>query len=444
MQLLLAHKSAPLPAKIGKYPLISELGRGTTGTVFLAHDPFADRQVAIKTVYSEMLDSPDAYRRFRKAFLNEAALAGKLSHPHIAAIYDAVVEDSFSYIVMEYVAGGTLEPYCDVANLLTPAEVVEIVFKASLALDFAHRHGVIHRDIKPANILVAKGTDIKISDFGSAQVETFDTTQLTGVGSPAYMSPEQVEERALTQQTDIYSLGMVMYQLLTGRLPFSAASRPSLVYQILNAEPAPPSSYRREIAPELDSIVLRAIKRDLSERYRSWREFSEDLTAAYQHLQIPDDGESDTANFNSIKRLSFFRDFSDVEVWETLRIMSRKKLPQDSVVIREGEHGECFYILMQGKVQVSRDGHVLEVLTPGDCFGEMLYFTETHARRTTTIDTLTPVSVMEIKSNSLRLASDACQVQFNKAFMRILIERLTWANAKLVASAASESADERS
>ena len=164
-------------------------------------------------------------------------------------IYDAVVDEGISYIVMEYVDGGTLEPHCNANTLLPVERIVEIIFKCTRALDFANRPGVIHRDIKPANILLHGETDIKISDFGSAMITTSMTTQVSGIGSPAYMSPQQIKEHPLTLQTDIYSLGVVMYQLLTGQLPFQASNNFSMMYQITNVEPQPPSSLRPEIPP---------------------------------------------------------------------------------------------------------------------------------------------------------------------------------------------------
>jgi serine/threonine protein kinase len=157
-----------IPAKIGKYPVVREIGHGATSRVFLGRDPFADRDVAIKLVSEAGGVDTDLRRRFRKVFLNEASLVGKLIHPHIMAIYDADATESYSYIVMEYVDGPTLDHYCEMANLLPIERVVEVAFKCSLALEFAHRQGVIHRDIKPANILVGAQGDIKISDFGVA------------------------------------------------------------------------------------------------------------------------------------------------------------------------------------------------------------------------------------------------------------------------------------
>jgi len=248
-----------IPTKIGKYPVSREIGHGATCRVFLGRDPFAKRDVAIKLVSNEFGAGTDLRRRFRKVFMNEASLVGKLIHPHIMAIYDADVADDYSYIVMEYVNGPTLEHYSTVANLLPVERVVEIAFKCSLALEFAHRRGVIHRDIKPANILISAQGDIKISDFGVALQAEAEHTHLQGVGSPSYMSPEQVQDKELSHQTDIYSLGVVMYQLLTGKLPFIAATKASLLYQIINIEPVPPSTHRTDISPDLDRVVMRAL-----------------------------------------------------------------------------------------------------------------------------------------------------------------------------------------
>ena len=423
-----------LPARIGKYPVLRELGHGTTSTVYLAYDHFAGREVAIKLTHADRIADPDLARRYRKAFLNEAALAGKLDHPHIAHIHDAVAEENASYIVMEYVAGGTLEQHCGVSRLLPLEQAVEMIFKCALALEFAHTHGVIHRDIKPANVLLAGGTDIKLSDFGSAQIDSFDSTQLSGIGSPAYMSPEQIEELPLSAQTDIYSLGVVVYQLLTGRLPFTAASSSGLVYQILHTVPVPPSVFRKEIPESLDRIVLKAMQRNVGDRYATWQEFSSDLIEAYHHLESPEADNSEAERFDRLRRLTFFRDFGDVEIWETLRVAEWKRIDTGTVVIREGERGECFYILIEGDVEVTRASRPLDILGPGDCFGEMLYFCETDARRSTTITATAEITVLEIASSALRAASSDCQIEFNKAFMRILINRLTWANAKLADS----------
>jgi len=426
--------SEPLPQQIGKYPIIRELGRGATSVVYLARDAFASREVAIKVIKEQRVEDTDLTRRYRKVFLNEAALVGKLFHPHILAIYDAVSDEHASYIVMEYVDGQTLEHYCDVAELLPVAKVVEIVFKCSLALAFAQRHGVIHCDIKPANILISEDTNIKISDFGAALYEEAQHTQLKGIGSPAYMSPEQVQEKEVSYHTDIYSLGVVMYQMLSGKLPFRASSKASLLYQVVNIPAVPPSTFRREIPADLDRLILRCLEKEPSNRYPTWSDFSRELTHSYRNLEMPADTVSDTERFNTLRSLAFFRDFREQELWETLHITSWRKFMADQSIIREGDTGDGFYIISGGEAKVSKTGRLLNILRAGDCFGEMLYFSETNTRRSTTITSLSPLNVIEIKAADLSQASDTLQKEMNKAFLRILIDRLTWANNRLSAA----------
>jgi len=423
----------PLPSKIGKYRVLSELGRGATSRVFLCEDPFLERKVAIKVIKDDAPTDTYMRRRFQRVFMNEAALAGKLSHPHIIAIYDAVTDDEDSYLVMEYVDGQTLEQYCTPEALLPLGRVVEIMFKASLALDYAYRHGVIHCDIKPANIMIIGETDIKVTDFGAAFYDAADHTYLTGVGSPAYMSPEQVLEKQLNHQTDIYSLGVVLYQLLTGKLPFQGSNRGSLLYQILNIEAVPPSVHRWGVPPELDRIVLRAIAKNLKDRYLTWVDFTRDLAHMFKHLTLPEESISDTEKFTAVRALSFFQDFRDMEIWEALRLGLWHRFPAGEIILKEGDSGDGFYLLTAGEARVSRTGKALDVLKAGHCFGEILYFQDVQAARTTTIMTQTACIAIEIKAGSLREASDAVQMQFNRAFMRVLVNRLELRETRLVA-----------
>jgi serine/threonine protein kinase len=422
--------STSVPTAIGKYVILGELGRGATSSVYRARDTFAARDVAIK-LFNHASDDPSFGGQHRSAFLTEAALVGKLEHPHIVSLLDAAVEDDFSYVVMDYVAGGTLAQYAVMDNLLPLERVVEVVFKCSRALEYAHRMGVIHRDIKPANILVTEDFDVKLADFGVAQLEEATHTNIGNAGSPAYMSPEQLTDKELTHQTDIYSLGVVMFQLLTGRLPFTASSQASLMYQIVNHSAPALSTVRQNLPPAIDAIVEKAMQKDASLRYQNWIEFGKDLAFLFRELEAPREDFSETRKFHLLRNLSFFRDFRDVEIWETLRISGWRHVPAKRFLIQEGERGDGFFILVDGRSDVSREGHQLATLGPGDCFGEMLYFSTETALRSTTIRSTTPVLVLEIKAASLSAASDACQVQFNKSFMRILIERLSAANKKL-------------
>jgi serine/threonine protein kinase len=420
-----------LQEHIGKYPVVREIGSGATSRVYHARDPFADRDVAIKVFLFEEHADQQTERMKHKAFLAEASLAGKLNHPHIVDIFDAVVEPDHSYLVMEYVPGTTLEAHADVNTLLPLNKVVEIIFKCIRALEYAFQHGVIHRDIKPGNIMLSADGETKVGDFGASFQQRHETTQMTGIGSPAYMSPEQIRMEGLNHQTDIYSLGVTMYRLLTGRLPYEANSQAALAYAILNTTPPQPAALRPDLPPILDQIVMKAINREPAERYASWLDFGKDLSQAFMSLRLAGESVSESERFNKVRDLPFFQDFGDVALWEAVRISSWRAIDTDTIIIREGEQGESFYILIDGEVGVTLTGKPLSTLQPGGCFGEILYFTAAAGRRTTTIVAATRITVLEIKADALRIATDACQVAFNKAFMRVLIERLRQANQKL-------------
>ena len=360
--------------QIGKYEIRKKLGEGATSEVYLCHDPFANRDVAVKVVYEERLkDGGDTAKLHRKLFVAEASLAGKLQHPHVVQIYDAVVAPKMSYIVMEYVPGGTLEPFCEKKKLLPIDKIVEIVFKCTRALGFANRKGITHRDIKPANILLSGPADIKISDFGAALMASSDQTQISGIGSPAYMSPQQIKDHPLNHQTDIYSLGVVMYQLLTGTLPFTATNNFSMMYQITNTEPPLPSSFRKDIPASVDRIVKKAMEKELERRYRTWEEFSLDLAEAFRSARQDSRSQevADSEKFNTLREMPFFSGFSDAELWEVLRISQWEDLPAGVVLMEDNTEGDFFCILASGEMKVTKKKKLLDVLTPGECFGKM-------------------------------------------------------------------------
>ncbi len=418
--------------KIGKYEIIRELGKGATSVVYEALDPFVNRHVAMKVVFAEALGDKEHGRRYRKLFLTEASLAGKLSHPHIVSIYDAVADDEASYIVMEYVDGSTLEQYSRPEHLLPINKVIEIVFKCTKALDYAAKQGVIHRDIKPANIMLSGGeNDIKITDFGAAQTSATETTQITGIGSPAYMSPEQVKEQPLSHQTDIFSLGVVLYQMLTGRLPFQANNNYTMIYQIINTPAPRPSDARPEIPRQLDAIVERALQKNITERYQSWEEFSRDLVAVFGNLQKPEKNIPDSEKFNVLRQLTFFKNFADTELWEVLRITTWHKHLPNHVLIKEGDIGKSFFTIAAGEVKVTKQDKLLNVLRAGDCFGEMAYLGKKQFQRSASVTSSTDVTVIEIKSEALAQASEIVRHHFNGAFLEILVDRLSMANTRL-------------
>ncbi len=423
-----------LPAvmdKIGKFEIIKELGKGATSAVYQAYDPFQSRHVAVKVVFPEALGDKEHGKRYRKLFVTEASLAGKLSHPHIVAIYDAVDGDDLSYIVMEYVEGTTLEQYTRQQNLLPIQRIVEIVYKCARALDYAARQGVIHRDIKPANVLMTGESDIKISDFGAALTLAADTTQLSGVGSPAYMSPEQVKEQSLTHQTDIFSLGVLMYQLLTGRLPFQGTNNYSMIYQIIHVDPPRPSQLRSDLPPRIDAIVMRALQKNASERYATWDEFAHDLVVALGGEDKLEKGFAESEKFDTLRKLDFFRQFSDVELWEVLRLATWHHYPRDTVLIQEGDIGSSFFIVIAGQVKIVKQDRLLNLLKAGECFGEMAYLGKHKFQRSASVASISDITVIEIRAETLTKATELCRHHFHGAFLELLVDRLSMANLRL-------------
>jgi len=422
----------PVVNKIGKYEVVRKLGDGATSTVFLARDAFNDREVAVKLVSQTALKDENRGQLMHRLFLTEASLAGKLIHPHIVEIYDAVADEDNAYIVMEYVSGGTLQRFTRADNLLALGDVIEVIYKCARALDFASQLGVIHRDIKPANIMVKDNTDIKVTDFGSAALLMTERTVVDGIGTPAYMSPEQHMNKPANLQTDIYALGVVMFQMLTGRLPFTADNIAGLAHQVLNADPPLPSEFRTDVPTELDLVVRRAMARDQTVRYMTWEQFANDLAAIASGAPLPKHGVLDTEKFNILRTLSFFKSFGDVELWEVLRFSEWVDYAKDEVIINEGEPGDFFGIIVSGEARVLRKRRLLlSLLKSGECVGEMAYLGEPGSLRSADVVAATDLRMIKINVKALELASELCRLNFDRTYLRILVGRLAAANSKL-------------
>lgn len=412
------------PATIGKYQIIGELGRGATSVVYRGYDRFSNRELAIKVFNPEGFANEEQRQKFSKLFLMEASIAGKINHPHIVNIYDAVVDGELDYIVMELIEGTPLDEHASADTLLPIQTVMQLMFKCCTALDYACRQGVIHRDIKPANILMTPQGEIKITDFGAALMTNVDQTQMDGVGSPAYMSPEQVQQGKLTHQTDIYSLGVVMFRLLTGRLPFEAENTYSLMHKIVNEAPLYIGDLRTDIPEALAHIVHKAMEKNTAERYSQWADIAGDLAACVMPGAKAAKSITDSEKFNALKQLAFFKEFSEVELWEVLRISEWAKFPTGKVLVKEGDKGSSFFLLTEGEVYITKLGKMLTSLNKGDCFGEMAYIDKERAVRSASVISAMPVTLIKIKSTALEQASDNLQLSFNRAFLKVLVRRL--------------------
>ncbi len=419
-----------LSLQVGKYDIQKLLGTGATGTVYLATDTFSGNEVALKTIEPEVFRDPEFGTVYRAQFLNEASLAGKLRHPHIVAILDAVVQEDSGYIAMEFVGGGDLARYATPDNLLPVADVIQIGFKCCGALEYAFREGIVHRDIKPANIMVAQGTDVKISDFGAALLRKMHVVQTAAMGSPYYMSPEQIEEKPLSYHADMYSLAVVLYELLTGQRPFVADSLEMLVEKILHQEPAPPSSVRKDLPKEVDLVILRALKKAPEHRYPTWADFAAAL-AEFATIVSPPDVISDSEKFLALKNENMLAKLSDAELWELAKAGRWSRVQAKTTLIRENESGNSFFYLAKGGVKVVRQGRLLNIIGQNEFFGEMAYIRGGEMPRHATVESMDDLLLAEFEPDTLAKMSLGARYNLMCALVRNLADRLALANARL-------------
>ncbi len=269
--------------QLGRYRILGELGRGAMGVVYRAEDPVLDRQLAIKTVF---VSTDDVERReYEARFTQEARAAGKLGHPGIVTIYDVGREGGMVYMAMELLEGVDLGAEAATRRFSVP-EAVSIAERVADALSFAHDRGVVHRDIKPPNIMLVGGGRVKIMDFGIARMRSSDLKTQTGLmmGTPRYMSPEQVAGRPVDQRSDIFSLGTVLYELLTGTKLFGGNDATEIMYNVSQLRPVPASRINRQVPAMLDLVVARALEKDADERYQDAHQFGADLRACLNEL----------------------------------------------------------------------------------------------------------------------------------------------------------------
>ncbi len=417
--------SPNIPPSIGRYTVVREVGRGSMGGVYLDKDPFNDRLVAINVTLEHAPNDPQRLEQFKQIFFNEAKAAGKLMHPHIVSVYDATVEDDVCYLVMEYVDGSSLKGYCEEKVLLPLEKVVKIIFQCAKALDYAHQSKIIHRDIKPSNIMISKKDDAKISDFGITMAKgTSDLSQSGSLtGSLYYSSPEQLRGEELTPQSDLFSLGVVMYELLSATKPFMGDTDVNTIHKINNEEPEPLKEHLRDAPESLARIVVRALEKDPTKRYQTGLQLASELSTSFDHLRFVDEEINSEERYNTLKKIDFFKDFVSSELAEVLKATQWVKYEENSTIITEGEIEDCFYIIIVGEVVVRKQGKRLTVLKKGDCFGEMAYLGKT--TRTATIEALSNTILMKINASLIDQTSIGTQLCFYKVFSNTLINRLT-------------------
>jgi serine/threonine protein kinase len=247
---------------------------------------------------------------------------------------------------------------------------------------------------------------------------------MEAVGSPAYMSPEQIHGDEITHQTDIYSLGVLMYQLFSGRLPFSAKSQPELIRKIKEEEPTPLNAIRPDMPEFLAKIVERCMEKEPANRYSTWSDIAQDLTSAHGQLELPSENVSDTEQFNLMKDLEFFKNFSEVELWEVVRISDWRKFGAERSLIKEGKIGDSLFILATGEARIMKNGSFLGLVTAGQCFGEMAYIHGKKRPRSASVISNSESIIIKVKSEAIQSASNQLQTSFHKVLLTILADRL--------------------
>ena len=424
------------PAKLGNYEIVGMLGRGASATIYLGRELFPAREVAIKVYDSQNL-SPEDRKVFQSLFLKETLLAKRLKHPSITQVYDAAFDDKRAYIVMEFCKEGSLDRFCTPDGLLPPQRVASMLEHCCDALSYAHAQGVIHRDLKPANILMSAEGEAKVADFGVAFSNLkFDSTRQMVVGSPAYMAPEQIEGKPASMQSDMYSLGIMLYKMLTGRLPFTADTPAALAARILMGELPPPGEARPDLPPLLDVIFARATARDAAMRYSTWEELAADL----REVANPGgEGASLETRKQQLRLLPFFRYFSDAALAEVVPMARWFDVRSGSQLVGEDDPGYSFFVLLRGQMRATKRGTLLAVRGAGECLAETSFLRGAGAKRFSSLTAVTDCSLIELNPDVLWLASPECTRFFNEAFLATLAERLVNAEGAIAELMSSKS-----
>ena len=417
--------------QLGKFALRRVLGKGASGIVYLALDTFSGGDVALKVLSPEVVAADDFNKTHTKQFLNEASLAGRISHPHIASILEAAVqEEGGGYIAIEYVPGGDLTQFTASRNPLEVEDAIEVAFKCCGALEYAHRQGIVHRDIKPANIMVSTGTNIKVVDFGAARLLKAEQTDIGIIGSPMYMSPEQIMGQPLTYHSDMFALGIVLYELFTGQKPFAGASVLELFDAIRRQDPVAPSTLREGISGELDRILARMLAKSVDERYPTWADLALDLADAGR-LRASQQGIPDREKFVALRKNPILQRLDDAEIWEMVHAGQWKRVLAGAQIVAEGETGSSLFFLGSGSAKVLKQGKLLNMLHTGEYFGEMAYIKGGAMPRQATAVAATDVVLAEFEPAALQKVSKNCQLQLTTALLHSLVDRLALTNERL-------------
>ncbi|MEO5357947.1 MAG: serine/threonine-protein kinase [Nitrospirae bacterium YQR-1] len=424
--------------KIGRYEIQGTLGEGSMGIVYKAHDTIIERIVAIKTV--KMSNKSNRIERF----YHEARVAGKLTHPNIAMIHDIGEDNAVHFLVFEYVKGKTLKDIITNGNEISLLEKLRILVLISRTLHYAHQRGVIHRDVKPANIMLVADKQVKIMDFGIA---VFAASEVSSedrcMGTPYYMAPEQIKGAVVDRTTDIYSLGALSYEFLTGAKPFIADTLDQLFDKILKEEPFPPHFMNSDIGEDVSNYILKAMQKQKELRYQTAGEYADALEFYINRAEIelntvpPSALDFDKKQLvDTLKRrYTFFADFSDSELLKIFSISGKKSYKKGDVIFREDTIGDKLFVIIAGKVRITKtfpnntEETYLSTLGQGDCFGEMAIMDSSPRFATATAQT--DCILIAISEVILRTSEPNLCLKLYKNLAAVLSEKLRRSDTKI-------------
>lgn len=417
-----------MPEKIGDCEVLEEVGRGATSMVYRVRHPGHEEPVALKYVrFSEGQERGNNRRRLLKLLKAEEYTAQRLQHPSIIRIYEVVVNQDDAWVVMEYFDGRSLEEFCAPDRLLPVARVVALVLKCCVALGYAHSQGVVHRDIKPANVLIDEEDNVKISDFGLAlhlnRVAGEESTAITGVGSPSFMSPEQIKGHPLNEQTDIYSLGVMLFYLLTGRLPFRAVNAAELMFQVINAEAPSVTALNPSLPPQMEAIVRKALAKDQFSRYKHAADLAKDLSSLHFNVeQSQKQVTVEDSRFKALRAMPLLEGLEDVQVWELTRIAAWRDVKEGESIYAPTRTDTRFSLLVRGAVAMQLNERQVERYGRGELFGELPMLLGARMPRVSWV-ALEASCHAQINPSALALASEELREKMTTLIAANLAER---------------------
>ncbi len=415
-----------VPDQVGQYELGQCLGSGAFGAVFKGYDPSIYREVAIKFSFNGSDGDSKKSATAQRSFLTEAAAISKLAHPHIIALYDRGIHKNLNYLVMEYVPGTQLTEFGKGRTPLPTRRVLEIIYESAQALNYSHGKGIIHRDIKPSNIMLTPQNVAKILDFGIAISTHQEFVGSAGValGTPNYMSPEQVLGVALGPQSDLYSLATVLFEMLTGRQLFVANTIQALFRSIISQPPPRLSDIRPDLPRELSDILAKALHKDADKRYQSVAEFAEGISIiADSMLSSPVTNTNSTdESGQTLRDLALFKPMGEADIDVVIKSCRLLSYKPGEVALEQAVSDDNLYIVLDGDLVMRCNGCFMQAIGRGEYFGEAGFIKR--AKSIAAVQALSAVTVCVVNRKVFKQVSPAMQAHYYTQFSTRLTERL--------------------